>query len=94
MLKPVANCKHYDAKRFKHEPPRFCCHGAKVELNELNIPYELMRLWSCNDVDAKHFHNNIRFFNGDFSFTSLYWRLNSATTSMKNSDIYTFCAHG
>jgi hypothetical protein len=41
MLKLVANCKHYDAKRFKHEPPRFCCHGAKVELNELNIPYEL-----------------------------------------------------
>jgi hypothetical protein len=49
MLKPVANCEHCDAKKFEHEPPRFCCRGRKVELNELNVPNELMRLWSSKD---------------------------------------------
>ena len=81
MLKPVANCEHCDAKRFEHEPRGVCCHDGKVELNELNVPNELMRLWSSNDVDARHFRNNIRFFNGHFSFTSLYCRLDSTTTS-------------
>jgi hypothetical protein len=94
MLKPVANCGHCDAKRFEHEPRGFCCRDGKVELNELNVPHELMRLWSSNDADARHFRNNIRFFNGHFSFTSLYCRLDSATASWKNSGIYTFRAHG
>jgi hypothetical protein len=94
MLKHVPNCEHCDAKKFEHEPPGFCCHGGKVELNELNVPDELMRLWSSNDADAKHFCNNIRFFNGHFSFTSLYCRLDSAIASMKNSGIYTFRAYG
>jgi hypothetical protein len=31
-------------KRFEHEPRGFCCHDGKVELNELNVPNELMRL--------------------------------------------------
>jgi hypothetical protein len=84
----------HDAKRFEHEPPGFCCHSEKVKLNEPNVPDELMRLWSSNDVDARHFHNSIRFFNSHFSFTSLYCHLDSATVSMKNSGIYTFCAHG
>ena len=73
--------------------PRFCCHSGKVELNEPNIPDEPMRVWSSNDADVRHFHNNIRFFNGYFSFTTLYCLLDSATASMKNSGIYTFCAH-
>ena len=81
MLKPDANCKHCNAKRFEHEPRGFYCHDRKVELNELNIPNEIMRLWSSNDADARHFRNNIRFFNGHFSFTSLYYRLDSATAS-------------
>jgi hypothetical protein len=57
MLKPVANCEHCDAKRFEHEPHGFYCHDRKVELNEPNVPNELMRLCSSNDVDARHFHN-------------------------------------
>ena len=93
MLKHVANCEHCDAKRFEHEPPGFCCRNGKIELNEPNVPNELMRLWSSNDADASHFRNNIRFLNGYFSFTSLYCRLDSATASMKNCGIYTFRAH-
>jgi hypothetical protein len=65
MLKPIANCEHCDAKRFEHEPPGFGCRSGKVELNELNIPDELM---SSNDSDARHFCNNIRFFQWSFLF--------------------------
>jgi hypothetical protein len=65
-----------------------------VKLNAPDTPDELMRLWSSTDVDARHFRDNIRFFNGHFSFTSLYCHLDSATTNRKNSGIYTFRAHG
>jgi len=94
MLKPVPDCHHCRAKRFLKEPPRFCCRSEKVELNASVIPNQLMRLWTSSDADARHLCNNIRFFNGHFSFTSLCCRLDSATTNIRNSGIYTFCAHG
>jgi hypothetical protein len=94
MLKPVADCPRCGAKKFEHEPRGFCCHGGKVELNAPDIPDEMIRLWSSADADARHFHHNIKFFNGHFSFTSLYCRLDSATSSIRNSRIYTFRAHG
>ena len=53
-----------------------------------------MRLWSSADVDARHFRDNIRFFNGHFSFTSLYCWLDKMTTNMSDCGIYTFRAHG
>jgi hypothetical protein len=53
-----------------------------------------MRLWTSSDSDAIHFRNNIRFFNGHFSFTSLYFRLDRDTATIRNSGIYTFRAHG
>ena len=81
MLKPVANCEHYNAKMFEHERRGFYCRSGKIELNEPSVPDELMRLWSSNDADARHFCNSIRFCNGHFSFTSLYCRLDSATAS-------------
>ncbi|AQK61879.1 hypothetical protein ZEAMMB73_Zm00001d012949 [Zea mays] len=57
-------------------------------------PYDkLRRLWECADADARHFRDNIRFFNGHFSFTSLYCCLDSMTTNM-DCGIYTFRAHG
>ncbi|WVZ88243.1 hypothetical protein U9M48_034786 [Paspalum notatum var. saurae] len=55
---------------------------------------ELVRLWSSADADARHFRDNIRFFNGHFSFTSLYCWLDKMTTNMKDCGIYTFRAHG
>jgi len=94
ILKPIANCPRCDAKKFEHEPRGFCCRNGKVELNAQDIPHEMIRLWSSTDADARHFRNNIRFFNDHFSFTSLYCRLDSTTASMKNSGIYNFHAHG
>jgi hypothetical protein len=61
MLKPVANYEHCNAKRFEHESHGFCCRNGKIELNEPNVPDELMRLWSSNDANARHFRNSIRF---------------------------------
>jgi hypothetical protein len=71
-LKPVHNCQHCNAKKFEFEPPGFCCRSGKIELSTPDTPPDLMRLWSSADADARHFRDNIRFFNGHFSFTSLY----------------------
>ena len=94
MLKTIANCKHCGAKKFEHETPGFCCRSGNVELSAPDISDELMRLWSSADADDRHFRNNIRFFNGHFSFTSLYCSLDSATANIRNNGIYTFHAHG
>ncbi|KAJ1294542.1 hypothetical protein BS78_01G153300 [Paspalum vaginatum] len=94
MLKPVANCVHCNAMKFEHEPPRFCCRSGKIKLSPQETSDELVRLWSSAGADAKHFRDNIRFFNGHFSFTSLYCWLDKMTTNMKDCGIYTFRAHG
>ncbi|WVZ79781.1 hypothetical protein U9M48_027319 [Paspalum notatum var. saurae] len=94
MLKPVDNCVHCNAKKFQYEPPGFCCRNGKIKLSSQTTPDELVRLWSSADADARHFRDNIRFFNGHFSFTSLYCWLDKMTTNMKDCGIYTFRAHG
>ncbi|PWZ33301.1 ATP-dependent DNA helicase PIF1 [Zea mays] len=94
MLKPVPDCGYCTAKKFEYEPPGFCCRGGKVELAPLDTPPQLRRLWDSADSDAKHFRDNIRFFNGHFSFTSLYCCLDSITTNVRDSGIYTFRAQG
>ncbi|PWZ10632.1 ATP-dependent DNA helicase PIF1 [Zea mays] len=94
MLKPVPDCGYYTAKKFEYKPPGFCCRGGKVELAPLDTPPQLRRLWDSADSDAKHFRDNIRFFNGHFSFTSLYCCLDSMTTNVRDSGIYTFRAQG
>jgi hypothetical protein len=61
MLKPIADCPRCGAKKFEHEPRGFCCRSGKVELNALDIPDVMIRLWSSADADARHFRNNISF---------------------------------
>ncbi|PWZ39015.1 Beta-adaptin-like protein C [Zea mays] len=94
MLKSVPNCGYCTAKKFEYEPPGFCCRGGKVELAPLETHPQLRRLWDSTDSDARHFRDNIRFFNGHFSFTSLYCCLDSMTTNVRDSGIYTFRAQG
>ncbi|PWZ31935.1 putative ubiquitin-like-specific protease 1B [Zea mays] len=81
MLKTVPNCGYCTAKKFEYETPGFCCRGGKVELAPLETPPQLKRLWDSADSDARHFRDNIMFFNGHFSFTSLYCCLDSMTTN-------------
>ena len=94
MLEPVENCPKCNAKKFEFEPPGFCCRSGKIELSTPDTPPELMRLWSSSDADARHFRANSRFFNGHFSFTSLYCQLDRITTNMRTAGVYTFRAHG
>ncbi|KAJ1259914.1 hypothetical protein BS78_10G192200, partial [Paspalum vaginatum] len=94
MLEDVPNCKHCDAKRFHKEPPGFCCRDGKIKLSEPYTPPELMRLWTATNSDARHFRDSIRFFNGHFSFTSLHCSLDSDTTDIRKTGVYTFRAHG
>ena len=68
--------------------------NGNISLFNADTPPELKRLWESADSDARHFRNNIRFFNGQFSFTSLYCHLDNVTTNMSKNGIYTFRAHG
>jgi hypothetical protein len=72
----------------------FCCRDGQVKLAEQETPPELMRLWTSSDDDARHFRDNIRWFNSHFSFTSLYCSLDQDTTDLRKHLIYTFWAHG
>ncbi|AQL05265.1 hypothetical protein ZEAMMB73_Zm00001d046964 [Zea mays] len=65
----------------------------KIDLAPFETPSQLRRLWECADAHARHFRGNIQFFNGHFSFTSLYCCLDNMTTNMDRG-IYTFRAHG
>jgi hypothetical protein len=94
MLKPIADCGYCTTQKFEYEPPGFCCRGGKVELAPLDTPPQLRRLWDSANSNAKHFRDNIRFFNGHFSFTSLYCCIDSMTTNERDSGIYTFRAQG
>nr|TKW28645.1 hypothetical protein SEVIR_3G337500v2 [Setaria viridis] len=94
MLKPEASCEHCNAKKFESEPPGFCCRSGKIHLSTPETPPKLVRLWSSSDADVRHFRANIRYFNGHFSFTSMYCKLDHVTTDVRNYGIYTFRAHG
>jgi len=96
MLKHVPSCihKHCGAQRFEHEPLGFCCRNGKIKLANTVTPPDLKRLWTSEDPDARHFRDNIWFFNGHFSFTSLYCNLDGDTTNTSKHPIYTFRAHG
>ncbi|KAM0824971.1 hypothetical protein ACQ4PT_069873 [Festuca glaucescens] len=94
MLKPVEDCKICGAKKFKHESMGFCCRKGKIKLANPETSPDLMRIWTSEEPDARHFRDNIRFFNGHFSFTSLYCHLDNDTTNTSKHPIYTFRAHG
>ncbi|ONM39160.1 hypothetical protein ZEAMMB73_Zm00001d043823 [Zea mays] len=93
LLSTVADYDYCKAKKFQYEPPGFCCRNGQINLAAFETPLQLRRLWESADADARHFRDNIRFFNGHFSFTSLYCCLDSMTTNM-DCGIYTFRAHG
>ncbi|ONM18760.1 hypothetical protein ZEAMMB73_Zm00001d004347 [Zea mays] len=93
LLNTVADCDYCKAKKFQYEPPGFCCRNGQIDLAPFETPSQHRRLWECADADARHFYDNIRFFNGHFSFTSLYCCLDNMTTNMDRG-IYTFRAHG
>ncbi|AQK55106.1 hypothetical protein ZEAMMB73_Zm00001d051768 [Zea mays] len=93
LLNAVADCDYCKAKKFQYEPPGFCCRNGQIDLAPFETPSQLRRLWGCADADARHFRDNIRFFNDYFSFTSLYCCLDSMTTNM-DCGIYMFRAHG
>ena len=94
VLEKEEDCCFCHATKFKYENKGLCCKKGQIRLANPNTPPELMRLWTSNDSDARHFRQNIRFFNGHFSFTTLYCQLDRDTTDMRTAGIYTFRAHG
>jgi hypothetical protein len=94
VLKSIYDCKKCGAKRFQYEMKSFCYRDGHVKLAEQETPPELIRLWTSSDDNARHFRDHIRWFNSQFSFTSLYCSLDQDTTNLSKHPIYTFRAHG
>ncbi|XP_048551207.1 uncharacterized protein LOC125530835 isoform X1 [Triticum urartu] len=93
MLTPKPDCNHCGAKRFQYETSGFCCRSGKINLAHSEPPLELQMLYTSSDPNAVHFRENIRYFNGHFSFTTLGVSLDNRYTNM-SSGVYTFRAHG
>ncbi|XP_044354828.1 uncharacterized protein [Triticum aestivum] len=93
MLTPKPDCNHCGAKRFQYETSGFCCRSGKINLAHSEPPLELQMLYKSSDPNAVHFRENIRYFNGHFSFTTLGVSLDNRYTNM-SSGVYTFRAHG
>jgi hypothetical protein len=93
VFKPVDDCKKCGAKRFQYEMKGLCCHDGLVKLAEQETPPELMRLWTSSYDNGRHFCDHIRWFNSQFSFTSLYCSLDQDKTNLRKHPIYTFRAH-
>lgn len=83
MLKTMESCRFCDSIIILYESKGLCCKKGQIKLANPETPLELTRLWTSNDSDVRHFQNNIRFFNGHFSFTSLYCHLDCGTTDMQ-----------
>lgn len=92
VLKHMVDYDKCGAKRFQYETKGFCCRNGQISLSDPEPPPELRRLWSSADSDARHFWDNIRFFNGHFSFTTLDVSFDENYTNMR-SGVYTFRAH-
>ncbi|CAI9117956.1 OLC1v1019448C1 [Oldenlandia corymbosa var. corymbosa] len=89
ILPDVANCKFCDAQRIYGEPPGFCCSSGKVKLEEIEMPLELVELYTGNSEDAKHFRDCVRSYNNMFAFTSLGVH-SDKSLARRNRGIYTF----
>ncbi|UYV62971.1 hypothetical protein LAZ67_2002684, partial [Cordylochernes scorpioides] len=64
-------CNYCKAKKFKDEPPGFCCKNGKVYLSPPQLPPdELFSLMSGNSSESNHFLRNIRKYNSCFQMTS------------------------
>ena len=95
VLKPVKDCDHCGAMRFQYEGPAFCCRKGKVKIVIPEVPQELRRLFtSQDDEDAKYFRKHIRYFNTQFSFTSLGVTLDQKVSNAARTGVYTFRAQG
>jgi hypothetical protein len=93
MLKPQPNCHHCGARRFEYESLGFCCKDGKVKLEMPEPPEELRLLYTSGDPESQHFRDSIRFFNGHFSFTTLYCDYDKELANARDG-VYTFKAHG
>jgi hypothetical protein len=90
MLKTVKIANSVMQKSLSTSPKAYVAERERSNYPE--TPTQFMRLWTSNNSDARHFQNNIRFFNGHFSFTTLY--CHKDTIDVRNTGIYTFRAHG
>ncbi|XP_077242512.1 uncharacterized protein LOC143883026 [Tasmannia lanceolata] len=91
-LSEDVDCVYCKAKRFRGEPPTFCCQKGQVFLHTNEIPEELYRLYTEQEADCKKFQELVRGYNSAFAFTSMGVHVDKNMTSLKKG-VYTFKIH-
>ena len=93
QLKEQRNCAKCRAKRFEYEVPSFCCMSGKTQLTSLEIPYDLLRLFTSQEGFGKKFRHEVRAYNTNLSFASMGVKLDESMRNMTGG-VYTFKANG
>ncbi|KAF1879729.1 hypothetical protein Lal_00039741 [Lupinus albus] len=86
-------CTWCNARLFHHETENMCCLRAKVWLQRINAPQQLLHLIVDYSNEGRHFRQHIRGYNHIFAFTSLGVHLDN-TLAATGRGIYTFRAQG
>ncbi|KAF1854814.1 hypothetical protein Lal_00026526 [Lupinus albus] len=86
-------CTWCNARLFHHETENMCCLRAKVWLQQINAPQQLLDLIVDYSDEGRHFRQHIRGYNHIFAFTSLGVHLDN-TLAATGRGIYTFRAQG
>lgn len=93
ILPIISPCHFCKAKRFPHESPNFCCSKGEVKLYSINIPDQLLELYSGTTPQSTHFLQYIRPYNNAFMFTSFGVHLDHKV-AIRYKGIYTFRVQG
>ena len=84
---------HCQAKRFYHEPKRFCCSDGKICLVSNGVPDDLYSLFTSNSEESIEFLKYIRTYNNTFACTSFGVKYDQNFCE-SNKGIYTFRVQG
>ena len=90
---PVSTCIYCQAKRFYHEPKRFCCSDGEICLVSNGVPNDLYRLFSSNSEESIEFLKYIHIYNNTFACTSFGVKYDQHFCK-RNKSIYTFRVQG
>lgn len=93
ILPLMVSCQFCNAKRFPHESPNFCCSKGEIKLYPINIPEQMVELYSGTTAESTHFLQYIRPYNNAFMFTSFGVHLDRKL-AIRYKGIYTFRAQG
>lgn len=92
-LPPPSTCTRCNARLFYHESCDMCCSGGKISLEQVDVPPELLEIFSDSSAEGRHFRQHIRSYNHVLSFTSMGVHIDEDVAATGRG-IYSFRAQG